>query len=404
MKGRIQESTRVYEPRLVDPALMTFSEYRRRDGGSVKHPDSAYDVSIENINFNNSDKRQQFPKRLFTRRINGLDIEFRSHTHDRADDSMYRRTPDGEYLRINNQLVPWNRDEKIQLLGDQRYELSFAAYHGDIMVGRAQDEWGCVLVKVAREYKGFGIGLHLAKLYLEQYPNKPSGGFTSNGFRAFQKVWCSWVKDYLASGIYSQLVRDGVLSKQTVQNILDEYRNLCGEKPTSHKQNKKPSDIKNLDTNNPRDWLVYTDQHTTIIIYDRKFSEISQLGYDNHYWVEKVIKGLLFLEQPQYKDWVWIKTLGYDDIRVGRLLMDFMWGLSAARDGVFLEPHEIPLLTGSVEQQDPPDGLSGVIAHAPRNPQLAAFSSKERAWRKKHDQYDEIYHHMLEIAFSKYQQ
>jgi hypothetical protein len=64
-----------------------------------------------------------------------------------------------------------------------------AAFLDGLPVGVAQDEWGAVLVMVANEYQGKGIGPRLATYYRTEHPFKDSGGFTNAGLNQIRKVY-----------------------------------------------------------------------------------------------------------------------------------------------------------------------------------------------------------------------
>ena len=68
-------------------------------------------------------------------------------------------------------------------------------------IGGLQDEWGCILIHIAEEYQGFGLGPILGKLAREYYPSKSSGGFTNAGYTNFINVYRDMVKNYIQSGM-----------------------------------------------------------------------------------------------------------------------------------------------------------------------------------------------------------
>ncbi len=87
-------------------------------------------------------------------------------------------------------------------------------------VAAAQNEWGTTLLMVAQEYRSKGLGKIIGKLWYEYNPNIDSGGFTSGGERNAIELWKDRVREFLANGWYSELVRQRRMTSAEVDAIL----------------------------------------------------------------------------------------------------------------------------------------------------------------------------------------
>ena len=150
-----------FNPRQIDPALLTYNEYLDIiDANRKCHPNSAYDVTLEQLNRYESSKAD-FPKIIQRLHRHGLDFEVRLRVEKIGP--RVKTDPDGLPLRVDDQLQYYT-DEETQRLGFRQHEWSLAIFEGDTKVAAVQDEWGCMLVMVAREYRSFGLGTWLLKL------------------------------------------------------------------------------------------------------------------------------------------------------------------------------------------------------------------------------------------------
>ena len=90
-----------------------------------------------------------------------------------------------------------------------------------LVVAQASNEWSTSLVMVVREYRGKGLGKTLTKLWYDLNPSWTSGGFTPAGWGVTRRVWEDRVREFLSKGWYSELVREGRLSRGRAKEILD---------------------------------------------------------------------------------------------------------------------------------------------------------------------------------------
>lgn len=92
------------------------------------------------------------------------------------------------------------------------------------------DEWGAHLIYVVREYRGYGLSQKLYDFYLEMHPDRDSGGFTAAGLAGMRRAWERQVARLLASGYYKTALRDGLITKEKLKSILDDYNKTSRRK------------------------------------------------------------------------------------------------------------------------------------------------------------------------------
>jgi GNAT superfamily N-acetyltransferase len=166
-------------------------------------------------------------------------------------------------------------------------------------VAQASNEWGATLLVVAREYRGKGLGKVLGEEWYRLNPEFESGGFTPGGERNALRMWEARVREFLSRGWYSELIRQGKVTKREVQAIL---AGLSGKRhrlplPGSPEAAPKPEAPKKL--------LVYAD-YPTFVVYDARFLDDPQdEDADDH------IKGYgFFRDNPSVGDFLY--TLDYE--------------------------------------------------------------------------------------------
>jgi hypothetical protein len=183
----------------------------------------------------------------------------------------------------DNYIGTYSDDEVIKL-GRNLYEYNINVVHDNVVVGSAQDEWGAALIYVVNEYKGLGIGEELVKLYRNIYPNKQSGGFTSGGYTQIRKYYNWMIKQALANGIYSDLVRKGEISKEKVNEIV---KSVNKEYTFSKEKKNKLKDIYK-GNNQP----IYYIEDNLVIIFDSLLKDINNDSISN--LNDKFIKDLIY--------------------------------------------------------------------------------------------------------------
>lgn len=166
------------------------------------------------------------------------------------------------------------------------------------IVGTAQDEWGALLIVVAKEYRGFGIGEILGQLMRDYVPNYQTGGVTNAGKKNLKNVHSKIVSKAAANGQYSQWVKDGTLTIQQAKQILSDA-NVKGA----------AADLTAIETpkvlkSNAESELLWAWIHGSIIVYNKQLltsipSNFKELGNLDEYWrdraLDKYLVGMIYI-------------------------------------------------------------------------------------------------------------
>ena len=194
----------------IPPVLLTWDEYFNKiNQNSKSHDSSAYQYNYDNKNKFVCGK-DSVCKMIRHSRVGNIELRYILEKRP----VQYAKFVDDKYVGVYD-------DNELKEMGKESFEYSIIVINDrDIVVGAAQDEWGCVLIYVVKEFKELGIGEELVKLYREIYPYKPSGGFTSAGYAQFKKYYNWMVGRALRNGLYSDLVKRGEISIERVKEIL----------------------------------------------------------------------------------------------------------------------------------------------------------------------------------------
>jgi GNAT superfamily N-acetyltransferase len=296
------------------------------------------------------------------------------------------------WLRVDGQLVYFT-DEEVKRLGYQPYEFEFAIFEGETRVAMAQDEWGCMLIAVAKEYRGFGLGTLIGKLARTYEPGKTSGGFTPMGARNFARVHREFVRDALTSGLYSRMVRAGQITMDRVKEIV-----------TSAKVQMRPAkDTIDLSSNSPKDWLLFTDFYGTFILYDRKLAHAIDHSTYHESFAERMIKGMVYAMPHEQAGITRIKQFGGD----AQGIRAFMLALAYTRAKIenlplWVEPEEYDLPGFTYGEEENTVGYRSRQVLTGKMIDYRAMVEDEMRFRKSFDQYDEFKHRLIEMAHAKY--
>ena len=207
----IEEAVRPPGP-VLKPWTLTYPEYYIKVNPNLKsHPSTAYQVNVKKLEWM---KRERFPHVL--KRKDGIDYCAQKETM-----RYTAHTDTGDIARDEQGVATIMTPEQVAAKGMPDVRVDLAAFDGDVCVGAAQDEWGCVLYMVADEYKGRGIGTTIGHLYRSIYPGKGSGGFTADGSNAFKRIHRKFVEDAWRTGKYRKAITDGTMTEDRVHEIVD---------------------------------------------------------------------------------------------------------------------------------------------------------------------------------------
>lgn len=376
----------------MDPALLTFQEFWKGVGGGDKHhPPSAYDWDLAKMN----GTREAYPTLLYRRTISGIPFEFRMLKRDRYQENSFVkidsdgipvRDPSGE---VQYYSIPELAEKKVR-----RYEYSFSIFDGEQQVAVTQDEWGCLLVVVAREYRQFGLGPVLTKMAWEAEPGKSTGGCTPGGARVVEKVHQDFVREYLRNGTYSRLIREGAITIERVKEIL-KSAHLESQYVAPRAKGKIQFGM-----NDPKNFLLF-EQDGGFILYDRKLKDLLERGSeDDFYWMEKAIKGHSFAGGGYHSDdKLFLHQLGGDTPQIKKFM--FMLALSyAKKEGVPLKIFDNDLNMVNPSEVELDERNLATMKGAPIN--WGPMKAQETQFRKTFDRYGEFKDRLMEMADAKY--
>lgn len=376
----------------MNPALMTFNEYYKIVNSNEKfHPDTAYDASLDDFKKSEYLDKSNFEKLLKRIKIRGIMFEIRLH----ARPVQYVHKDDaGEFRRDAEKNLIYMSPEEIKQSKLKTHEITIAVYNDeDECVGAVQDEWGTVLVRVAKEYRGFGLGVMLTKIARSMEPEKPSGGFTPSGYKNFVKTYQEFVRDALSSGLYTSLVKKGEIRADRVKEII----------ASAKLKDKIKSTKLDVNTNDPADWLLYVGGYGDFIMYDRKLKDIYQ-DTSYHYWIEKMIKGATLVREHPDGNALIVQFHGAND-QIKKFLMSCVLSYCFnEKMALYVDPEDISYVDSRLgDAKKQPDMKSGhkryfVTPKASIN--YEPMGRSEKSFRKSFDQYDEFKNTVLEVAFS----
>lgn len=383
-----------WNPKQIDPALLTFEEYYKIANDAGKwHPSEAYQSDLKDLNKFDYTSKANHPHFLKRVRLNGLMFEFRL----KAEKAEYmKRDPNGQIVRTENGRAAHMSDEEIAAAKLQPYSFAVAIYDEDGQCcGRAQDEWGCMLIMVAQEYRGFGLGPILGRLARTYEPGKTSGGFTTAGANNFRKLHREMVRAALTTGRYNALVKSGGMSPARAKEII----------ASAKLENKPTKSTKDYRSDNPKDWLLYAED-SCFVIYDRKLKDQVQ-GRDSEelwQWGERMIKGYLLVRE--FSDEGIVVRFGGDTPAIKRLLLTLGTGWCASVGmPLAIDGDDLPFVDERSLELGPAERRAyGRRPARPRSQPIDArgMAKAEREFRKSFDEYDEFKHWILDLADRKF--
>lgn len=303
--------------KFIDPALYTFAEYAKIAGHKIDstgedyyHRNNAYSANLATLNeyppveYDRHISTITIKGEVFTTRANVVDIT--SLDWRKYDSNEKPVMIDGVHQKLTKEEI------QIALTGKEKYSYHFAIFNDDNQcVARTQAEWDCLLVMVADEYRGFGLGPYIVGIHRKYFPDADSGGFTVPGIINLEKVHTAFVKEYMASGKYSKLVRDKKLTAEKVKQITKSA--VATKTKSKISFNEKPVLSKRIqifhDHENSSEWIVYDESLVDLIDEDKLSSS---------YWAEKSILAAHYNEITDSKTngtYSFIKTGRYANIK-----------------------------------------------------------------------------------------
>jgi GNAT superfamily N-acetyltransferase len=393
---------------LIDPALLTYQEYAELVNPDRKtHGSDAYDSSISDFNRNYMKAELDKSKRLFTRTLKGIQIAFFGLEQNKTDSKYVRHDADGNLVKVDGEVQYYSKRELETMFAGRLYSYEFFAVDdltGKI-VGGVQDEWGCMLVRVAAEYQGLGIGPELVKLAREYEPEKHSGGFTPAGKNNFKKVHSAFVKNAMAKGFYSKLVNAGQMTASRAKEIVSSANfseNWDGTK-TKVSIGENPLNPSDLYKNETKDWLL-ADFHSMFVLYNKKLIEM--WNDDRHaMFLDRFILGVSYAgggyHHAARKPLIHF-TFGGQTDPLKKLMMKIQLAVCRQHgDSLRVMDEDMKYIdesTVTFGESINPGEKTVIPGKSYKFSDYADFILAEHKWRKSVDKYNEFEHWLMETA------
>lgn len=278
---------------IIDPALYTLPEYLDiANPGGKSHGSEPYTSNTKQLT--EYFKKSDYPELIQQKTVRGINFQVLAKQIDKLELLYAKKDKDGNYVYVNGELSMLSKEEKKLFITDKnRYDYEFVIYDTDnnTVAGKTQDEWGCLLVRVAEEYSGFGFGELLVSLHRKYVPNVDSGGFTPQGKNNLMKVHAYFVKDALSNGTYSSLLKDNKITMERIKSIVNSTK-LVKTKIFNvfYSQNLPKVTV---DPDN----LLLLKEHTTFALYDKTIDPLS----DNLWNDKKILAAVHWVEFSTYR-------------------------------------------------------------------------------------------------------
>lgn len=273
------------------PWEMTFKEYLAIvDPRRERHNCDAYECPTSDLN--QHDGSNNYPHLLRRLRVAGLNLELRERAHDHWGDRYARHDADGNAVYDANGDLEFLTPAEVQARCKRRYTHEHAIVRADTkeIIGKTQDEWGCLLIRVGSEYRGFGLGQQLLLEQSSKNPFRHSGGFTSSGLASYFATYQRLVANALRDGRYraayrgnemtfarvTEILSSAQVNQKLVTKLNQEFEKAYGVTGYAKVMSRPKRSPLNLNTNDPRHWLIKVDGNYAYI-YDRKLID----------WLEK---------------------------------------------------------------------------------------------------------------------
>ena len=227
-------------------------------------PSSAFGNIVEEYDFENP-----FDKTIKMFNRYGIDFSLREQKTDRWENAHNypKRDKNGDVLRNDDNEIIYHDGTSIKsfIKEEERFVYEHAVYdetHGK-MAARTQDEWGCLLIRTASAYEGFGLGEELMYEHRKVRPFRNTGGYSPQGLNCEQKAFRRLVLDNIENGVYNDL------APERREEIINSVSNITTFKERYEKEENKEK----YDFSQSAD-LLYHVEERFVLIYNRKLYEM----------------------------------------------------------------------------------------------------------------------------------
>jgi hypothetical protein len=406
--------------------LMTFKEYfyAVNEDGKI-HPDNAYTFKLEDY----ITEEDEFPILLNRFKTHGLNFEIREQEVDRWKEDYCDIDDEGNVLRDkDDKTIQLSQEKKEKLIKPRyKYEHAIVDSRTQKVIGKTQDEWNCLLITVADEYKGMSLGEKLLETHRDKYPFRYSGGHTPAGKEVLYRMYQNKVSKFLSNGNYSKSIKENLISKEKVKEILEsamidkkhvskrkeEYAEydlkIDSFRERKTRQSEKSKEI-NYDMYNPEDILLHIDNNFAVLYNKKAFNKINTDDINEHF-IEQGLLGYSYIGGVYGADSIpkLFRLYGKNE-KIKSFMAEVAMNLYVGEPiRVFKE--DVKLLNDSVLKNSI-EGLNrdGMIQYELKNKtidNLDVMSYLEKQFRNKNDKYDEkwtlVHEEISKLAENEYE-
>lgn len=294
--------------------MLTLSEYLKvvNEEGKI-HPDNAYQISVDSIsNYNKPSNYPFIDNNLYA---NGILFQLRHKKHDQWADSYTKTNKDGTPVYDDKGKATYLSQAEKETAIPERYLYQDAVIDvkADKVVAYTDREWGAILIAVAKEYQGFGIGAKIHHKHRTRYPDITSGGLTPSGQSSLIRTYQRMVSLALSNGEYRRAYLEGTMSHNQINKVIKSAlilnnhiikrrqemvefgydEELALDLVTDYR---RPSLLREIDLNfsKKEDWLLHV-QENYAILYDKKMYGILKGDQKYEYFHEQGILGYAYI-------------------------------------------------------------------------------------------------------------
>ena len=286
-------------------------------------------------------------------------------------------------IKISDQYFEIRANDEVKKENINEIDIKILNEKG-LVVGMAASEWGATLIQVADEYKGYGLGKILGKIFYEYNPKRGSGGFTPSGLRNAIKIWQDRVRKMFANGWYTTLIDQGVITKERVKEIV----NSVGEKISDPRQEKSD---KTNDKNKQPEPIVFIDEDDiSFVVYDIKFYEEQKEDYIYGFGFFRDYEDKTILYRIDYER-SYHQLTSYVALQIAKNNNELLYIDNTSPSAVteFEKLNHVYIDDGyAILEKDVLD--------------IKKMKRIEKQYRKKYDKYDEVWHQLVEMAEAKW--
>lgn len=400
---------------LTKPSMMTFSDYYSIvNPGKKNHDSGAYSFTVENMNETYHEK--DFPKVVRNFYSCGLRFEIREKKIDLHQLNYVKTDLNGDIVRDDSgeAMMMSEEDKKICFPAQFRYENAIVNAGTKELVAFTDDEWGCRLIAVAKEYQGLGLGHAIKMESIKHHPFGHTGGTTMAGENMIYHCYQEMVSKSLRHGEYRKAYLDGKLTMDEIFSILESasvskkaFERLPEEAQCIIKQYHpgKRKDVVDLDMNKSSEILCHIDS-CFAILYSARVFELLKNRDRYEPFIEQGIKGYIYIGGVYHNAHPKLFRMHADDDATKKLLIEIMLNKAVERDEkIRMDKEDVAFCKkhfgdNFTFKKDPSSTMLITELQKPSLTWMREVAFYERKVRLSKDAYDECWHQIQEIANS----